>query len=122
MRTHLGPFVSEFLAEFEYGRVKVNTHFQRQLICIFKTASKKIPRRGLSNGLPTQATHRHHVWTWDFIFDRTDKGGTLKMMTLLDEYTRQQRHPGRTSTHGDSSLRRVGKGDGPIWDTWLYSQ
>ena len=33
--------------------------------------------------------HRHHVWTWDFIFDRTDKGGTLKMMTLLDEYTRQ---------------------------------
>jgi len=23
------------------------------------------------------------------IFDRTDKGGTLKMMTLLDEYTRQ---------------------------------
>jgi len=47
------------------------------------------PRRGVSTGLPTQAIHRHHVWTWDFIFDRTDKGGTLKMMTLLDEYTRQ---------------------------------
>jgi hypothetical protein len=30
--------------------------------------------------LPTQATHRHHVWTWDFIFDRTDNGGTLKMI------------------------------------------
>ena len=87
VHTHLGPFVSEFLAESEYGRV--STHFQRQLICIFKTASKKIPRRGLSTGLPTQATHRHHVWTWDFIFDRTDKGGTLKTMTLLDEYTRQ---------------------------------
>ena len=50
---------------------------------------KKIPRRGTSTGLPTQATHRHQVWTWDFIFDRTDNGGTLKMMTLLDEYTRQ---------------------------------
>lgn len=50
---------------------------------------KKIPRRGHSTGLPTQATHRHHVWTWDFIFDRTDNGGTLKMMTLLDEYSRQ---------------------------------
>ena len=50
---------------------------------------KKIPRRGISTGLPTQATHRHHVWTWDFIFDRTDNGGTLKMMTLLDEYSRQ---------------------------------
>ena len=33
--------------------------------------------------------HRHHVWTWDFIFDRTDSGGALKMMTLLDEYSRQ---------------------------------
>ena len=29
------------------------------------------------------------MWTWDFIFDRTDNGGTIKMMTLLDEYTRQ---------------------------------
>ena len=50
---------------------------------------KKIPRRGTSTGLPTQATHRHHVWTWDFIFDRTDKGSTLKMLIMLDEYTRQ---------------------------------
>jgi transposase InsO family protein len=39
--------------------------------------------------LPTQATHRNHVWTWDFIFDRTDKGSPLKMLTTLDEYTRQ---------------------------------
>jgi transposase InsO family protein len=53
-----------------------------------RSRSKKIPRRGRSTGLPTKATHRHHVWTWDFIFDRTDSGGTLKMMTLLDEYSR----------------------------------
>ena len=50
---------------------------------------KKCPRRGGSTGLPTQATHRNHVWTWDFLFDRTENGGSLKMMTLLDEYTRQ---------------------------------
>jgi len=49
----------------------------------------RIPRQGVSTGLPTQATHRNHVWTWDFIFDRTDKGSTLKMLTMLDEYTRQ---------------------------------
>ena len=48
---------------------------------------KKISRRGVSTGLPTQA--KHHVWSWDFIFDRTDKGGNLKMMTLLDENARQ---------------------------------
>ena len=45
---------------------------------------KKISRRGVATGLPTQPTHPHHVWTWDFIFDRTDNGGTLKMMTLLE--------------------------------------
>ena len=50
---------------------------------------QRISRQGVSTGLPTQATHRNHVWTWDFIFDRTDKGSTLKMLTMLDEYTRQ---------------------------------
>ena len=50
---------------------------------------QRIPRQGISTGLPTQATHRNHVWTWDFIFDRTDKGSTLKMLTMLDEHTRQ---------------------------------
>jgi transposase InsO family protein len=51
--------------------------------------AKRIPRQGHSTGWPTQALHRHHVWTWDFIFDRTDKGSTLEMWTMLDEYTRQ---------------------------------
>ena len=46
-------------------------------------------RKGLSTGLPTQATHRGHVWCWDFIHDRTVRGGRLKMFTVLDEYTRE---------------------------------
>jgi len=50
---------------------------------------KKIPRQGVSTGLPTQACYQNHVWSWDFLFDRTENGGTLKMMTLLDEYSRQ---------------------------------
>ena len=50
---------------------------------------QRIPRQGVSTSLPVQTTHRNHIWTWDFIFDRTDKGSTLKMLTMLDEYTRQ---------------------------------
>ena len=50
---------------------------------------QRMLRQGLSTGLPTQATHRNHVWTWVFTFDRTHKGSTLKMLTMLDEYTRQ---------------------------------
>lgn len=50
---------------------------------------RKIVRRGMSTGLPTKATHRGHVWTWDFIADATVRGGALRMLTILDEYTRE---------------------------------
>jgi len=30
-----------------------------------------------------------HVWSYDFIFDSTENGRTLKMMTVIDEGTRQ---------------------------------
>jgi putative transposase len=46
-------------------------------------------RCGVSTGLPTKATHRGHVWCWDFIHDRTVRGGRLKMLTVVDEYTRE---------------------------------
>ena len=42
-------------------------------------------------GLPTKAEHPDHVWTWDFIHDKTVRGGSLKMLTVLDEYTRECR-------------------------------
>ena len=50
---------------------------------------RKILRRGHSTGLPTKATHRGHVWTWDFIADATVRGGALRMLTILDEFTRE---------------------------------
>ena len=50
---------------------------------------RKVSRRGASTGLPTTATHRNHVWTWDFIADATGRGGSLKLLTILDEYTRE---------------------------------
>lgn len=50
---------------------------------------RKVIRRGVSTGLPTTATHRNHVWTWDFIADATVRSGALKMLTILDEYTRE---------------------------------
>ena len=50
---------------------------------------RKAVRRGVSTGLPTQALHRGHVWTWDFIADSTVRGGALRILTILDEYTRE---------------------------------
>lgn len=46
-------------------------------------------RQGVSTGLPTKASHRNHVWTWDFVHDTTVRGGTLRMLNVMDEYTRE---------------------------------
>ena len=50
---------------------------------------RKSPRRGRSTGLPTKATHKNHVWTWDFIADATTRGGAIRMLTVLDEHPRE---------------------------------
>jgi putative transposase len=50
---------------------------------------RKVIRRGVSTGLPTTATQRNHVWTWDFIADATVRGGPLRILTILDEHTRE---------------------------------
>ena len=69
---------------------------KRQVQSIRRELGLRIPkkkpkrrRRGHSTGLPTKATHRGHVWCWDFIHDRTVRGGSLKMLTVVDEYTRE---------------------------------
>ena len=37
-----------------------------------------------------RAEHKDHVWSYDFVMDRTEDGGrTLKMMPVVDEYTRE---------------------------------
>jgi transposase InsO family protein len=44
-------------------------------------------------GTTTQWVHRaeypNHVWAYDFVFDRTDDGRSLKFLTVVDEFTRQ---------------------------------
>jgi len=32
--------------------------------------------------------HRNHVWVYDFVMDRTHNGKRLRMLTVIDEYTR----------------------------------
>ena len=33
--------------------------------------------------------HRNHVWAYDFVQDRTKDGRSFKMLTVIDEYTRE---------------------------------
>lgn len=55
---------------------------------------QKQPKRGrlwLADGscIRLRPTHRNHVWSWDFVMDRTDDGRPLKILTLIDEFTRE---------------------------------
>jgi putative transposase len=36
-----------------------------------------------------KAKYKDHVWSYDFVLDRTEYGCTLKMMPVVDEYTRE---------------------------------
>lgn len=50
---------------------------------------KRLRRQGLSTGLPQRAVHRNHVWGWDFVSDYTQRGGSLRLLNIVDEYTRE---------------------------------
>lgn len=52
------------------------------------------PKRGrlwLNDGscIRLRPQYRNHVWAYDFVFDRTQNGRPLKLLTMVDEYTRE---------------------------------
>jgi transposase InsO family protein len=54
----------------------------------------KQPKRGrlwLNDGscVRRRAEYPNHVWSYDFIQDRTHDGRVIKMLTMVDEYTRE---------------------------------
>jgi putative transposase len=50
------------------------------------TRQQRIARRAI---IPVQATQPGHVWTYDFLHDRCLKGTPLKVLTVMDEFTRE---------------------------------
>ena len=46
-------------------------------------------RRSGSSTVPRQkALYPNHVWSWDFIFDRTEDGRSIKILNIVDEFSR----------------------------------
>jgi transposase InsO family protein len=72
-----------------------------------KVPQKRHKRRRLGtrgNGiLRYRARQKNQVWAWDFIFDRTSNGRSLKWLSIVDEYTREclALEVGRTMTARD---------------------
>jgi putative transposase len=54
-----------------------------------------VPRPRRPHGQDQNGCHlrpargKDDVWTWDFLFDRTSDGRSLKWLSLIDEYTRE---------------------------------
>lgn len=46
-------------------------------------------RRGRTVEIINRATHRNHVWSYDSVEDRTENGNKLRMLNVIDEYTRE---------------------------------
>ncbi len=45
---------------------------------------------GSENGCTRRrAEHKDHIWSYDFVMDRTEDGRRLKMMPIVDEHTRE---------------------------------
>lgn len=59
----------------------------------FKVPRKTHKKRRLGHSgnscVRRRAEHPDHVWTWDFIHDRTTTGQPLKWFAITDEYTRE---------------------------------
>lgn len=53
-----------------------------------KKKSKK-RRRGKGVKPPEQAKAPNHVWTLDFVQDRLSRGSSIRLLTVLDEFTRE---------------------------------
>lgn len=60
---------------------------QSQLCLPLRRPRKK--RAGSSTLGCSRALFPNHVWTYDFVFDRCANGQKVKLLTLVDEYTRE---------------------------------
>jgi putative transposase len=50
---------------------------------------RKRKRRGIGVGVPCRAEHPGHVWAYDLVEDRTEMGRKVRILTVVDEFTRE---------------------------------
>lgn len=50
---------------------------------------RRTKRLGISTAQRKRATRANEVWSWDFVMDQTQAGTNFRILTLLDEFTRE---------------------------------
>lgn len=87
---------------FGYRRIHAllkREDFKVNLKCVYRlwkqeklSLPKQRPRKmrvKATIGIVPKATRANQVWTYDFVFDQSLSGKSLKMLTLIDEFTRE---------------------------------
>jgi transposase InsO family protein len=67
---------------------------------------RRLPGGSANGCVRYRARHRNHVWSYDFLTDRTEDGRQLKLLVVIDEFTREclAAEVGRTFTARDVML------------------
>ena len=67
---------------------------------------RRMPGTSANSCVRHRATHRNHVWSYDFVTERTEDGRQLKLLVVIDEFTREclAIEPGRSFTARDVIL------------------
>ncbi len=69
------------------NKKRVHRLWKRAKLQVRKVARKQRPVR--MSSIPVQAMHPNHGWTYDFMQDRCVNGTPLKVLTIMDEFTRE---------------------------------
>ncbi|MBI2818630.1 MAG: transposase [Acidobacteria bacterium] len=78
------------MAGWEVGKDRVQRIWRREGL---KVPQKQRPRGRLwlqdGSCVRLRPEHPNHVWSYDFVSARTHDGRTLRLLTLIDEHTRE---------------------------------
>ena len=50
---------------------------------------RRLPGHSANGCVRHRARYPHHVWSYDFLIDRTENGRQLKVLVVIDEFTRE---------------------------------
>jgi len=103
LRTDIVKLASQY-GRYGYRRITALLHRQgwsvnhKRVERIWRQEGLKIPKRQPKRGrlwhndgscVRLRPGYRNHVWAYDFVMDRTHDGRPIKMMTVIDEYSRE---------------------------------
>jgi putative transposase len=97
------PMLNETGWSVGFGRVHRLWKQEQMQVPRKQKKRRRLPGHSGNSCVRHRATHRNHVWSYDFVIERTEDGRQLKLLVVIDEYTREclAIEPGRSFTAQD---------------------